>query len=48
MKFKAEEIARFLNGSIMGNPDVCVDSVAKIEEGRTCSLAYLAKPKYEN
>jgi len=48
MKFKAEEIARFLNGSIMGNPDVCVDSVAKIEEGRTGSLAFLANPKYEN
>lgn len=48
MKFKAEEIARYLNGEIVGDPTVTVDNVSKIEEGKAGTLAFLANPKYEN
>lgn len=48
MKFKADEIARLLNGEIIGNPDVTVSDVSKIEEGKEGTLAFLSNPKYEN
>ena len=48
MKFKAEEIARFLHGEIVGNPDVAVSDVSRIEEGKAGTLAFLSNPKYEN
>jgi UDP-3-O-[3-hydroxymyristoyl] glucosamine N-acyltransferase len=48
MKFKAEEIARYLQGEIVGNPDVTVSNVCRIEEGKAGNLAFLANPKYEN
>lgn len=47
MNFKAEEIARFVKGEIIGDPSVAVSSVAKIEEGKSGSLAFLSNPKYE-
>ncbi len=46
MKFSAKRIAEYLNGEIIGNPDVVVDSFSKIEEGREGSLSFLANPKY--
>lgn len=48
MKFKAEEIAQYLKGEIVGDPAVTVDNVSKIEEGKAGTLAFLANPKYEN
>jgi UDP-3-O-[3-hydroxymyristoyl] glucosamine N-acyltransferase len=48
MDFKATEIAAFLNGEIVGDGDVKVSDVSKIEEGKKGSLAFLANPKYEN
>ena len=48
MKFKAEEIARFLHGEIVGNPEVAVSNVSKIEEGKDGTIAFLSNPKYEN
>ncbi len=48
MEFKATDIASFLNGEIVGNGDVKVSSVSKIEEGREGTLAFLANPKYEH
>jgi UDP-3-O-[3-hydroxymyristoyl] glucosamine N-acyltransferase len=48
MKFKAEEIALFLNGKVIGDPETEVSSISKIEEGKSGSLAFLANPKYEN
>jgi UDP-3-O-[3-hydroxymyristoyl] glucosamine N-acyltransferase len=48
MKFKAEEIARFLHGEIIGNPEVAVSNVSKIEEGKAGTIAFLSNPKYEN
>ena len=46
MEFSAKMIAEFLQGEIVGNPDVVVSNVAKIEEGKPGTLAFLANPKY--
>lgn len=46
MKFTAEQIAGILEGEIEGNPNVEVDKLAKIEEGESGSLTFLANPKY--
>ena len=46
MKFSAKRIAEYLNGEIIGNPDVVVDSFSKIEEGKEGSLSFLANSKY--
>ena len=48
MDFKATDIASFLNGKIVGDGDVKVSDVSKIEEGKEGSLAFLANPKYEH
>jgi UDP-3-O-[3-hydroxymyristoyl] glucosamine N-acyltransferase len=47
MEFTAETIAGFLKGEIEGNPDIKVNTVAKIEEGFAGALSFLANPKYE-
>ncbi len=46
MKFNAKTIANFLNGEIIGNADVEVWDISKIEEGRPGTLTFLANPKY--
>ena len=46
MKFTAEQIAGILEGDIVGNPDVEVSKLSKIEEGTKGSLTFLANPKY--
>ena len=46
MKFTAAQIAGILEGDIVGNPDVEVSKLAKIEEGTIGSLTFLANPKY--
>lgn len=48
MEFTAEMIAAFLGGEIVGNKDIKVSSIAKIEEGIEGTLAFLANPKYEH
>jgi len=48
MEFTAATIAGFLKGKIEGNPDIVVNSVAKIEEGHPGALSFLANPKYEH
>jgi UDP-3-O-[3-hydroxymyristoyl] glucosamine N-acyltransferase len=47
MKFNAAMIAGFLKGTVEGNPDVEVDNISRIEEGKPGTLAFLANPKYE-
>jgi UDP-3-O-[3-hydroxymyristoyl] glucosamine N-acyltransferase len=47
MKFKAQMIASFLNGEIEGNPEVEVENISKIEEGKPGTLSFLSNPKYE-
>ena len=46
MKFTAKQIAEILNGEIIGNPDVEVHTLSKIEEAAEGSLSFLANPKY--
>ncbi len=48
MEFTAATIAGFLKGEIEGNPDIKVNTVAKIEEGHIGALSFLANPKYEH
>lgn len=48
MNFKAKDIAAFLNGEVIGNGDVKVTNVSKIEEGKPGTLAFLSNLKYEN
>lgn len=46
MKFTAAQIAGILNGTVDGDEDVQVHTLAKIEEGEVGSLTFLANPKY--
>jgi len=48
MEFKAKDIAALLNGVVEGDPEVAVNNVSKIEEGKPGTLAFLANPKYEH
>jgi len=47
MKFTAAQIAGILEGDVIGNPDVEVFKLSKIEEGTEGSLTFLANPKYK-
>lgn len=46
MLFSARQIAEYLQGEIVGNPDVQVCDFAKIEEGKPQTLSFLSNPKY--
>ncbi|MDT0551652.1 UDP-3-O-(3-hydroxymyristoyl)glucosamine N-acyltransferase [Urechidicola vernalis] len=46
MKFKASQIAEILEAEIVGNPDIEVSTLSKIEEGAEGSLTFLSNPKY--
>ena len=48
MKFTAQQIAGILEGDIIGDPDVEVSKLSKIEEGTKGSLTFLANPKYKS
>ncbi len=46
MNFTAGQIADQLNGTIVGNRDVDINTLSRIEEGKKGSLTFLANPKY--
>lgn len=46
MKFTAQQIAEILEGDVVGNPDVEVSKLSKIEEAFEGSLTFLSNPKY--
>lgn len=46
MKFTAKQIADALGGRVEGNPEVEVNNLSKIEEGKPGTLSFLANPKY--
>jgi UDP-3-O-[3-hydroxymyristoyl] glucosamine N-acyltransferase len=46
MKFTTKQIAEMLNGVVDGDPNIMLNQLAKIEEGCTHSLSFLANPKY--
>lgn len=48
MEVTAERIAQHFNGEIVGDPNVKVSSVAKIESGKAGNICFLANPKYEH
>lgn len=48
MKFTAEMIAAYLEGEIVGDKDISVDNVSKIEDGGEGTLSFLSNMKYEN
>ena len=47
MKFTAEQIAGIINGDVVGDKDVSVSGLSKIEEGQQGTLSFLANMKYE-
>jgi UDP-3-O-[3-hydroxymyristoyl] glucosamine N-acyltransferase len=46
MEFSAKQIASFIQGEIIGNENVTVNTFAKIEEGTPGALSFLVNPKY--
>jgi UDP-3-O-[3-hydroxymyristoyl] glucosamine N-acyltransferase len=48
MEFTAGMIAEFLKGTVEGDPEVKVSTIARIEEGFPGALSFLANPKYEH
>ena len=46
MKITAALIAEVLNGEVIGDENVSVSTLAKIEEGKPGSITFLANPKY--
>ncbi|WP_303317651.1 UDP-3-O-(3-hydroxymyristoyl)glucosamine N-acyltransferase [Flavivirga abyssicola] len=46
MKFTAQQIAEILEGDIVGDPNMEVSKLSKIEEGTQGSLTFLSNPKY--
>lgn len=46
MKFTAEQIAGILDGTVVGDPNIEVSKLSKIEEGTKGSLTFLSNLKY--
>ena len=46
MEFSANQIASLVNGVVDGDGEVKVSTFAKIEEGRSGAISFLANPKY--
>jgi UDP-3-O-[3-hydroxymyristoyl] glucosamine N-acyltransferase len=48
MEFSALQIANVLNGTVEGDPSICVSNLSKIDDARPGTLAFLSNPKYTN
>ena len=48
MEVTAREIADYVHGEVVGDENVKVSSVTKIESGKPGTLCFLANPKYEH
>lgn len=48
MEIKAIQISEVLSGEIVGNPNVAVNKLSKIEEGTPGAITFLANPKYKH
>lgn len=48
MEFTASQIAAFLGGEVVGNKDVKINNVSKIEDGKPGTLTFLANQKYSD
>ena len=47
MEFSAQMIAELVGGTVVGDPQASVSDFAKIEEGRSGCISFLANDKYE-
>ena len=47
MEFTAAMIAQLLKGTVEGDPETKLNTIAKIEEGHEGALSFLSNPKYE-
>lgn len=48
MEFTANQIAELVEGRVLGNPEVVVSYISKIEEGKKGTLTFLGNSKYES
>ena len=48
MKFTAQQIAELVNGTLLGDENIEVNSFSKIEDANIYSLSFLANSKYES
>ncbi len=48
MEFTAKQIAEYLQGTIEGDENAKINTIAKIEEGKKGALSFLANTKYTN
>lgn len=46
MEFSANQIAALANGTVEGDGEVKINTIAKIEEGHPGAISFLANPKY--
>ena len=46
MEFTANQIALLVNGTVVGDGNVTVNTFAKIEDGHQGAISFLANPKY--
>ena len=46
MEFTARQIADILNGRVEGNPEVKINNLSKIEDGKAGTVSFLANAKY--
>lgn len=46
MKFSALQIAQLLDGEIVGNENIEVSGLSKIDDGEAGTLSFLANPAY--
>ncbi len=46
MEFSAQQIADMLQGSVEGDPEVRVNNLSKIDDGKSGTLSFLANPQY--
>ncbi len=48
MELTTQAIAHLVGGKVEGDANAKINTVAKIQEGKTGAIAFLANPKYEN
>lgn len=47
MSFKLSEAANLINGNLIGNPDLIINNLARIEEAKEGDLTFLYLPNYQ-
>ena len=48
LKFTAQQISEILDGKVQGNPEIEVNKLSKIEEGKKGAITFLSNPKYKS